>query len=78
MKRKQRYFYFRMVSYCLHGEMVRVLASRGVEHEFDHGWFKPKTIQLMCVASTLSLQNYGVRTKTGWHNKNPTRHQIKK
>ena len=41
--------------------MVSVLASSAV----DYG-FKPKTIKLEFVASSLSMQNSEERAKTGW------------
>ena len=30
------------------------------------GWVKPKILKLVCVASPLSTQHYGLRAKTGW------------
>jgi hypothetical protein len=41
--------------------MVSVLASSVV----DRG-VKPKTINLVCVASPISSLHYGERAKTGW------------
>ena len=43
--------------------MVSVLASSVVHHGFEPGWVKPKTIKLVFVAGTLSMQE---RAKTGW------------
>jgi len=46
--------------------MVSVLVSSVVDRGFEPGWVKPKTIQLVFVASPLSTQNKGERAKTGW------------
>ena len=41
--------------------MVSVLASSAVDRGFEPDRVKPKTIQLVCVASPLSTQHYGER-----------------
>ena len=46
--------------------MVSVLASSVVDRGLEPRWIKPKTMKLLCVASPLSTQHYGVRAKTGW------------
>jgi len=46
--------------------MVSVLVSSVVDRGFEPGWVKPKTIQLVFVASPLSTQHKGERAKTGW------------
>jgi hypothetical protein len=57
-----------MTSYRIVGVMVSVLASSEVD-----SWFEPrsgqtyKTITFVFVASPISTQHQGARTKTGWH-----------
>ena len=45
--------------------MVSVPASSAVDHGFEPRSVKPKTIELVFVASPLDTQYYGERAKTG-------------
>jgi hypothetical protein len=48
------------------GVRVIVIAQRAVDRWFDHGWVKRKTMKLVFRISSVSTQQSGVRTKTGW------------
>jgi hypothetical protein len=50
----------------LAGVMVSISASSTYIVGSSPGGINPKTITLLCVASPLSRQRYGVRTKTDW------------
>ena len=44
--------------------MVIMFALSVVDHGFEPGQVKPKTVKLVIAASPLSMQLHGVRTKT--------------
>jgi len=46
--------------------MANMLASSSVDLDSSPGLVKSYTLKLVFVASPLSMQYYGVRTKTGW------------
>ena len=46
--------------------MVSVFASIVVDRWFEPLSVQTKDYELVCVASPLSTQHYGVRAKTGW------------
>ena len=46
--------------------MANMLASSSVDLDSSPGLVKSYTLKLVFVASSLSMQYYGVRTKTGW------------
>ena len=48
------------------GVMVSMLTLSAVDRGFESRSVKPKTIKLVFVASPLSTQHSGERTKTGW------------
>ena len=48
------------------GVMVSVLTSSAVDRGLELYRVKPKTMKLVCVASSLSTRHYGDIAKTGW------------
>jgi hypothetical protein len=46
--------------------MANMLASSSVDLDSSPGLVKSNTLKLVFVTSPLSMQYYGVRTKTGW------------
>ena len=46
---------------CICGEMVSVLASSAVDRRFEPRWITLKTMKLISVASSLSMQRSGER-----------------
>jgi hypothetical protein len=46
--------------------MANMLASSSVDLDSSPGLVKSNTLKLVFVTSSLSMQYYGVRTKTGW------------
>jgi hypothetical protein len=58
--------FFYNLWYHIAGVMVCMLTSCTVNHGFNPGAVKPKTMKLVFVAFPLSTQHYGGRAKTNW------------
>jgi hypothetical protein len=55
-----------LVKNCISDIMANMLASSSVDLDSSPGLVKSNTLKLVFVTSPLSMQYYGVRTKTGW------------